>query len=230
MMLLPMFNGLAKRRQASRRKLHEAFEEETNPTDGVFVVTTETCKSSKTVETASSSASGLTKSLSWRSSATKEHRQNTPLIVSSPDEPEKEIEDEEEALNQVMLRSKRLPTTSHYASNHIMVNEERKKRRVSPLTRLRELDAIARAHAEKMAAEAAVFHSEPSEIQEAFNRSSRRFGENVKRGYSIRSIHDQMTCTEADLVNIVDSRYTHMGMATAKGADGRLYLCQVFRG
>jgi uncharacterized protein YkwD len=111
-----------------------------------------------------------------------------------------------------------------------MVNQERSKRIRAPLVRLRELDEIARDHAERMASKNSLFHSTPDELKSKFNRSSRRLGENVKRGDRIRNIHEGMMKDVSDKNNILDGRYTHMGMATARGSDDNLYLCQVFRG
>jgi uncharacterized protein YkwD len=111
-----------------------------------------------------------------------------------------------------------------------MVNKARSAKLIAPLHRLTELDEIARQHAERMAAEADVFHSSPSTIQEQFHRPCRRLGENVAKGADIHSIHAKMLQNTANRNNILDRRFTHMGMATSKGADGSLYLCQVFRG
>jgi len=165
---------------------------------------------------------------SWRSSA--EANRNMPLIVSDPDSPDEVVEDEAQMLGQVILKSKRLPSTWYYASNHIMINEERTRRMCAPLKRLAELDAIAREHAEAMASQTKLFHSSPTEFNEKFSRRFRRLGENVKSGDNIKQIHTTMMTTVADRNNILDRRFTHMGMATARGADGKLYLCQIFRG
>ena len=102
---------------------------------------------------------------------------------------------------------------------------------MAPLVRLRELDEIAREHAEEMASKNSLFHTSPDELQSKFQRASRRLGENVNKGKSIRGIHKAMMATRADRNNMLDRRFTHMGMATARGSeDGELYLCQVFRG
>jgi uncharacterized protein YkwD len=112
-----------------------------------------------------------------------------------------------------------------------MVNNDRLKNMVAPLVRLRELDSIARAHAEAMAAAGKVFHMNPQDIRSRFCRASRRLGENVARGTSIQEIHQAMMKNLSDRNNILDRRFTNMGMATARGKDnGLLYLVQVFRG
>jgi len=111
-----------------------------------------------------------------------------------------------------------------------MVNQERANHMVAQVTRLSELDAIARSHADKMAQECRLFHSDPFKIQSSFCRISRRFGENVARGSSIKDMHKAMMEKRSDKNNIIDRRYCNMGMATSKGKDELLYLCQVFRG
>lgn len=166
---------------------------------------------------------------SWRSSADKEHLKNIPLYVSNPDNPI-EITDEQETLGKILCRSKRLPGPSFYANNVILVNQERTRRLTAPLTRLHELDELAREHAKRMAEACALFHSSPDDVQTSFHRPCRRLGENVKRGDSIINIHKAMMKDFADRSNILDRRYTNMGMGTAKGSDGHLYLCQLFRG
>lgn len=111
-----------------------------------------------------------------------------------------------------------------------MVNTERSKRTIAPLYRLKELDEIARQHAERMASNLTLFHTTPHELQSKFQRKTRRLGENVGCGETIRSIHQIMMATRSERNNILDRRYTHFGMATARATDGNLYLCQVFRG
>lgn len=152
-------------------------------------------------------------------------------MVSDPESDEPEPLDVAEALGRAMQRSRALPGTWYYSSNHVMVNQERIKRVMAPLSRLSELDSIAREHAQAMADRDQLFHSDPVELQYKFNRPTRRMGENVAVGASIRDIHKRMMEeTESDKHYILHRCYTHMGMATAKGADGQLYLCQVFRG
>jgi len=110
------------------------------------------------------------------------------------------------------------------------VNQERTKRVIAPLTRLSELDELAREHATRMASKENLFHSDPAEMHAKFNRFSRRMGENVASGANIREIHKTMMKIPTDKHNILHRRYTHFGMGTASDKDGKLYLCQVFRG
>jgi hypothetical protein len=157
------------------------------------------------------------------------HRQ--PLLACKPEETSTAgVVDEAEAMGLILQRSRQLPSTWYYSSNHVMVNEERTKRVIAPLNRLSELDTIAREQAASMAVLGRLFHSDPRALCTILNRPARRMGENVAVGDNIRDIHKAMMKTKSDRRNILDRRYTHFGMGTAKGVDGKLYLCQVFRG
>jgi uncharacterized protein YkwD len=168
---------------------------------------------------------------SWKSTETNSFCLHQPLYVTDPElSGGCPVINEAEALGRVLQRSRQLPTTWYYSSNHVMVNQERCRRVVAPLTRLAELDAIAHDHAVAMASADRLFHSNPVELRNKFSRPSRRMGENVASGDSIRDIHKKMMKTKSDRNNILHRSYTNMGMATAKGKNGTLYLCQVFRG
>jgi hypothetical protein len=157
--------------------------------------------------------------------------QRQPLLACDPeDKSTGGVVDEAEAMGLILQRSRQLPSTWYYSSNHVMVNEERTKRVIAPLHRLSDLDTIAREQAESMAALGRLFHSDPRALCTIFNRPARRMGENVAVGENIREIHKAMMKTKSDRRNILDRRYTHFGMGTAKGVDGKLYLCQVFCG
>jgi hypothetical protein len=181
---------------------------------------------------------------SWKTSSGKGHHKYSPLVaksgesISSQTNPKNDgrlhpVEDNNdgEELGMIMLRSRQLPGTWYYSSNHVLVNKERVKRRISPLVRRTQLDEIAREHAETMAAQDALYHSIPSNLVQKIGRPSRRLGENVSFGESIREIHKtMMEDAGADRNNILDRRYLTMGMGTARGPNGGLYMCQIFRG
>ncbi|CAB9497641.1 expressed unknown protein [Seminavis robusta] len=127
-------------------------------------------------------------------------------------------------------RSRKLPGTWYYSSNHIMINTERTKKNIHPLTRKSELDATARWHAEAMAGKDQLFHAGAAELQQKVARPCRRLGVNVFRGESIRAIHNEMMGSKTDVKNMLDSKYFEFGMATARSPSGDLMLCQVFIG
>lgn len=186
------------------------------------------------VSSCNNSTSPPTPATSWKSTERQSFLLNQPMMVSDIEHIDLEIEkDPVAALGKVMARCNKLPSTDYFSSNHIMVNEERIKRMIAPLSRLRELDEMARRHAEEMAKSQSLYHSDPATITNQFHRPFRRMGENVSRGSNLRNIHTNMMVTteqRPDRYNILHRCYTHMGMGTAKGEDGQLYLCQIFRG
>ncbi|KAL7561940.1 hypothetical protein ACA910_005085 [Epithemia clementina (nom. ined.)] len=168
---------------------------------------------------------------SWKSSGDKCHNNNAPLIAQNPDKNDGFVTDAARRLGMAMARSRKLPDTWYYSSNHILVNQERVQRTIAPLTRMIGLDEIARLHAEDMAEAEEVHHLDLEPLRLALeNVNCHRLGVNVQRGESIRDIHDVMMQVLSNKNNILDRRFTHMGMGTAVDKDGRLYLCQIFRG
>ena len=139
--------------------------------------------------------------------------------------------DEATELGKIVARSRRLPGTWYYSSNHVLVNQERSGHVVAPLIRMVELDRLARIHAEQIADEQTLRHIEPDILRWALKDiPHRRLGENVATGDTVRSIHNDMMNTLSNRNNILDRRFTHFGMGTALGENGELYLCQIFRG
>ena len=117
--------------------------------------------------------------------------------------------------------------------NHVLVNAERERMTnlLRPLRRNEELDELARVHAEAMAKDSKTYHSDAEQlVSQMKTRPACRLGENVARGASIEYIHYKMTNRKSDFANMMDWRYSEMGMATAIGADGKIYLCQLYRG
>jgi Cysteine-rich secretory protein family len=215
----------------------------TSSLGGVFVSTGITPPSStasglscstcdETVESAeSASTSTLPVDTPWKRTDTKSFVQQMPLFVRNPEDgfDLPEVDDKEE-LRKILVRARSLPDTWYFSSNHVMVNQERVKCSVSPVSRLQELDEIARFHATAMAREKSLFRMTPAQLQHCFPRVARRLGVNVAVGESIRDIHESMMTSRSDRNNILDRRYTNMGMGTARSSDGELFLCQIFRG
>jgi uncharacterized protein YkwD len=120
--------------------------------------------------------------------------------------------------NLVEYTEEELPSTSYFASNHILINRERMKRGLRPLSRNSTMDELARDHADKMATSKGC-----SPIQTTFVG-------NVCRGESIRSIH-RITMQHKDgreRYNILNPYFQDFGVGTSKGDDGMLYMCQLF--
>jgi len=183
---------------------------------------TDACKSSSSIDTMS------TWSLQSLVSATSSFEGTNEPVV----EIERGINNDSsvEVQLKVPSRSSVLPAIGHFANNHIMVNCERTKKNLRPLTRKSELDAFARRRAETMAAANDLFHTDRNDLKNKIGHQSNYLGESVARGPSIRIIHKQMVERTGDLTNMLKLEYGQMGMATARGANSELYLCQIFRG
>ena len=130
-----------------------------------------------------------------------------------------------------VAKERKLPRRGDgFSSNHVMVNDLRKEHHVPPLVRSRELDDFARSHAETMAKNLSLTHSveETESLQQILG--SEFVGENIQRGDSIKGMHSTtVSRRSAQFWNLVSGDFTQFGMATARGADGKLYMCQVFR-
>jgi uncharacterized protein YkwD len=177
----------------------------------------------------------------WTSSGSKLHHKGAPLVVRIPASqrsvgytyPSDDIGvDDAATLGLVMIRSRRLPQHSDsFASNHVMINADRVARLIQPLVRLTSLDQLAREHASAMASVGYLFHTDMKDLKSSIGKNTtHRLGLNVARGASVQSMHDAMMATLPDKNNILDRRFTCVGMGTAKSEDGTLYLCQFFRG
>jgi hypothetical protein len=173
---------------------------------------------------------------SWNSSGSPDHHKGSPLLVRraisqrsiNPDGIEL---GDAELLGRIMLRSRKLPKNNgYYSSNHVMINNERTKRMIPPLKRIPDMDELAREQAKLMAADNRLYHRDPADLTEKLGQQCGcRIGENATRGSNVQAIHNAMMDSRADRNNIIDRRFTCMGIGTAKAADGTLYLCQLFR-
>lgn len=135
------------------------------------------------------------------------------------------------AFGQMIAKNRRLPgvVPGFIASNHVMVNKERIAIHIPALTRRIELDAIARERAETMAKQGKIGHGSLDDLEFQI-RPCRVFDENIACGKSMQDIHTDMLKNEANRKTMIDQRYSYMGMGTARGSDGTLYLCQIFKG
>lgn len=173
------------------------------------------------IDSIDDSTDSTSKTASWRSCDSPDYKRCSMELLD---------EDKAAMWAKAIQDSRRLPQASHhFSNNHIMVNAERAKRCAPALKRMRDLDAAARWHAEKMAAANEVFHANADKLLSMLETPSDYLGENVGRGKSIQEIHEEMMENKSDVYNMSDRRYREMGMATAKGKDGNLYLCQIFR-
>jgi hypothetical protein len=204
---------------------------------GVYFEAGESSESKPTSHKSLNSVDTESSSGSWNSSGASDHHKGAPRIAKNFSQrrinPNNIHLSEDEMVGRIMLNSRRLPKNDGYlVSNHVMINNERTRRAIAPLKRIPALDEIARAQANLMAEENQLFHSNPEELREELvgQDIGRRIGENVAKGTALRAIHkNMMTNSLADTNNLLDRRYTCMGVGTAKGSDGTLYICQIFR-
>ena len=117
---------------------------------------------------------------------------------------------------------------------HVLINRERVCRGLRPLERTRFLDEVALSHAEAMALEGRIEHSNVGKlIPKVLSFSSspcRRIGENVLNGRSPEYVHQcMMLAHSADRNNILDRRYISFGVGISIRNE-EIYICQLFKG
>jgi uncharacterized protein YkwD len=136
-----------------------------------------------------------------------------------------------EEVGLMLAKSKRLPTAcpGFVSSNHVLVNKERTAMHLPALTRRIELDELAREFAQDMAKRGKLQSCGPMDLDDGLQQCD-SFGVNVACGPSVLEIHAQMLLNPSERNKMVDRRYSQMGMGTAKGKNGKLYLCQIFKG
>lgn len=118
----------------------------------------------------------------------------------------------------VQYKEDEIHSTSYFASNHVLVNRERMKRGLRPLTRNIAMDELARKSAEAMAE------------SNGLNPLPTTYVGNVLRGETIRTIHRSTMLQKQgrERANILNPYFQDFGVGTCKGSDGQLYMCQLF--
>jgi hypothetical protein len=89
-----------------------------------------------------------------------------------------------------------------------------------------DLTAVARRQAARMAAGRQIYHN-PNLSSEVSNW--RALGENVGEGPSVSSIQTAFMNSSSHRANILSTTYTEVGIGTARGSDGQIYVSEVFR-
>ncbi|KAG7337742.1 cysteine-rich secretory protein family protein [Nitzschia inconspicua] len=182
----------------------------------------------------------------WISSGDSRHHDGAPLItlrsesvrLIDPKRPELQLGDDE-VLHKVLTKaSKHLPRHSgNFASLHVMINSERLRNKIAPLQRMVALDEMARQHAVEMANQLCLRHASLHDLQKSLyhqqpQAAPSRIGSNVAScndGDAACLFSFMMKECVADRNNILDRRYTYMGVGTCKSQhDGKLYVCQLF--
>lgn len=118
----------------------------------------------------------------------------------------------------VQYKEEEIHSTSYFASNHVLINRERMKRGLRPLTRNIAMDELARKSAESMA------------TSNGLNPLKTTYVGNVLRGESIRAIHRSTMQQKQgrERANLLNPYFQDFGVGTCKGSDGQLYMCQLF--
>ena len=90
-----------------------------------------------------------------------------------------------------------------------------------------DLAASASAQVAAMMAAGDLFHQE---LQDELDRGWSVVGENVGFGPGVTAIHDALVGSPGHFANLVNARYTHVGIAVRTDGNGRLWVAQVFGG
>ena len=89
-----------------------------------------------------------------------------------------------------------------------------------------DLVAVARRQAARMASARRIYHN-PNLTSEV--SGWRAVGENVGSGSTVSRIHTAFMNSSAHRANILSTSYTEVGIGTARGGDGLIYVSEVFR-
>jgi hypothetical protein len=110
-----------------------------------------------------------------------------------------------------------------------LVNSERAAAGLPALARRAEVDAIAATHRTAMAAKGDLWHNDvyfSPATHQALGASY--LGENVAMNRSIEDMHRRLMLSPHHRENILDPRFTQMGVAVAAAPDGVLYATEDF--
>lgn len=108
------------------------------------------------------------------------------------------------------------------------VNAERAKGGVPALELHQWARSIAREHSGKMAAARSIWHNDDYFTQGRKAMGANFFGENVAANGSIQSAHSKLMESPHHRDNILDPRFSHLGIGIARGDDGMVYVSQDF--
>jgi len=108
-----------------------------------------------------------------------------------------------------------------------LINNERFNLNISPLRITDELSQLSLHHAQWMADNGSVRNA--SGIVLHLSRTSNKVGQNVGWAPSCEEVHLHMMSLAGDRSRIVDLGYTEVGVGTARGSDGSVFVCELFR-
>ncbi|MGH2706046.1 MAG: CAP domain-containing protein [Actinomycetota bacterium] len=105
------------------------------------------------------------------------------------------------------------------------INAARAAAGVASLQRSSDLSSRARAWSERMASEGSLYHST---IRSQYGSSWKLIGENVAEDFDCAEVHRMFMASEHHRDNILDARFTLVGVGAAYTPDGILYVTQAF--
>ncbi len=113
-------------------------------------------------------------------------------------------------------------------ASHAMarLNDTRADSGLAPLAYDPQLSGVAFAWAETMAGGRFLAHNRA--LPDTIDYGWWMWGENVGRGTSADAIHRAWDTSSTHRQNMLEARFTHVGVGAAYAADGRIYLVQVF--
>ncbi len=124
--------------------------------------------------------------------------------------------------------SAKASTGSDEAYVHSKVNEARRPE-IPELRDDGRLDAVARAQAERMRDQGRIFHNPNNGADaDAAGYDWQRIGENVGVGPDAADVQRAFMASDTHRANILDARFTDLGVGVAVAANGRVYVAQVF--
>lgn len=117
------------------------------------------------------------------------------------------------------------------ATSRALVNQARAATGLAALTADGRLDAIAAAHAQRMADRDGIFHNSSLQAEaDAGGVNWRWIGENVGVGPDVAAVHQGFMASPQHHGNIVFTNYDVIGTGAAVGKDGSVFIAQVFVG
>jgi hypothetical protein len=117
---------------------------------------------------------------------------------------------------------------AHAGSSYFIsrANSARSSNGLSSYSVASDLSAIAARHARSMASRRSIYHNSSLASEACCWRS---IGENVGAGQSESSIQNAFMSSSAHRANILSSTFNEIGVGTARGSDGKVYVDEVFR-
>jgi len=108
-----------------------------------------------------------------------------------------------------------------------LVNALRTSNGAARLTPDPDLAASAAAQVAAMMAAGDLFHQD---LQDELDRGWSVAGENVGFGPGVTAVHNALVGSPGHFANLVNARFTHVGIAVRTDGNGRLWVAQVFGG